>query len=356
MLDLFSLQAEIRTEVRRLGFSHMGIAPALPVPRYQEYLKWVRAGRHADMGYLSRSDALAKRADPGLILEGCQRVICLAMPYQRPQTPVQQTQSGFGRVSAYARTRDYHETLWEKLTQLEDFIQTRSGGNARLKSYVDTGPILERTFAAYAGIGVPGKNTCLIVPGSGSYFFLAEVLIDLPLPVDAPLTLDLCGACQRCMEACPTGCILPDRTIDAGRCISYLTIENKGLIPDSLKGMVGDWFFGCDMCQMVCPHNAQTAEPGPSLGEPIIPEYIDLVELLTWDEVNFQRELGGTPLLRAKRNGLLRNAALVLGNQCLIEALPGLQDLLSKESDPIVQDACYWAINQITEGMASGSQ
>ena len=353
MLDLRNLKEDLKTEAYHLGFTHMGVAPANPAPQYREFLAWVQAGHHADMGYLSRQDTLAKRADPGLILAGCQRVISLAMPYPAPQAPLNPSTPGLGRISAYARTRDYHETLWENLGELEAFIIDRSGGTAHVKSYVDTGPILERGYAALAGIGTPGKNTCLIIPKHGSYVFLAEILTDLALPVDPPITRDLCGSCQHCIDACPTGCILPDRTIDASRCLSYLTIENKGVIPDPLKPQLGDWLFGCDVCQMVCPHtkhassNSRTSDQPTPLGEPLLPEYIDLVELLTWDETVFSTTFKDTPLWRAKRRGLVRNAAVILGNQRHAPALPHLERLMAVDHDPVINDACAWAIRHI---------
>lgn len=347
MLDLSNLKNDIKTEAQRLGFTHIGIAPAVPVPHDEIFYQWVGAGYHGSMAYLARPDTLAKRADPGLILDGCQKVISLAIPYQPPESPLNETPPGHGRIAAYALTRDYHHIIWEKLSQLEDYVQIQSTGIAQVKSYVDTGPIIERAFAAFSGIGIPGKNTCLIVPGGGSYVFLAEVLINLELPVDPPFTRDLCGSCQRCIEACPTGCILPDRTIDATRCISYLTIENKGIIPDALKSQIGDWFFGCDVCQMVCPHNARSHLQPNLLGEPLLPECIDLVELLTWDQASFSHTFKNTALSRAQRRGLLRNAAIVLGNQRFAQALPQLKYLLANEDDPIIQDACYWAVGQI---------
>jgi epoxyqueuosine reductase len=347
MLNLEELTTAIKTEANRLGFNHMGIAPALPAPHYDAFLHWLEEGNHADMGYLARKDTLAKRGDPSLILEGCQRLICLAMPYARPQTSATAYPPGKGRISAYAVTRDYHEVVWDKLGLLEDFIHTHAGDEVMTKSYVDTGPILERSFASKAGLGIAGKNSCLIIKGFGSYFFLAEILINLPLPIDQAFTRDLCGTCQRCIEACPTSCIREDYTIDAGSCISYLTIENKGIIPDHLKPLVGNWVFGCDICQTVCPHNAWTPEQNLVLGEPRLPECLDLIELFTLNEDQFKSRFQETPLLRAKRAGLLRNAAVVLGNQKFQPALPALQKALEKEEDPALKDACGWAIRQI---------
>ena len=347
MHHLTQFREKIKAEALRLGFARTGIAPAHPAPHYQEYLEWISAGYYGDMQYLSRTDSLAKRADPRLILEGCQRVICLAMPYHRPEAPQNECPPGHGRISAYARTSDYHAIVQARLTQLEAFIHELTGGSTALRSYVDTGPILERAYSSTAGIGAIGKNANLILPGAGSYFFLAEILTDLPLPMDEPFTRDLCGSCQRCIEACPTGCILPNRSIDASRCLSFLTIENKGEIPDEMKSRVGNWFFGCDICQMVCPHNARTDRQFDPLGEPHLSEFINLIELLTWEQAAFTDAFQDTALSRAKPRGLIRNAAVVLGNQADRNALPLLKDLLTRESDPVIQDASRWAIHQI---------
>ncbi len=347
MGTLSQLKDAFKSEAHLLGFSHVGITEAFPVPQITAFQHWVEQGLHAGMSYLARPDTLAKRADPGLILEGCQRVICLAMPYLPPQAPLGENRPGYGRVSTYALTVDYHLTIQEKLNDLAQSLQANAPNAVAVRFYVDTGPVLERAFAAQAGVGMPGKNTNLIIPGTGSYVFLAVMLTDLLLPADQPFTRDLCGSCQRCIEACPTGCILPDRTIDAGRCISYLTIENKGIIPDELKPKIGSWFFGCDVCQMVCPHNARLRGHSSPLGDRRLPEFMDLTGLLAWDRHVFKTSLADTALSRAKRRGLLRNAAVVLGNQGEVNALPYLTKHLAEESDSVLQDAYAWAIRQI---------
>ena len=347
---MLELKEKIKTEAFRLGFKHMGVTLANPVPEYPKFLDWVYKGFYGKMAYLAREDTLQKRGDPGLILAGCTRVISLAMPYRPAPKTHTSAPEGFGRVSVYAQTEDYHEQIWQKLGELEAAIRLIAGNSVKLRSYVDTGPILERNFAVTAGLGQTGKNTLLIVPGTGSYFFLAEILTDLPLPVDSPYTRDLCKTCQRCIEACPTGCILPNRTLDARRCISYLTIEHKGIIPDDQKSLIGDWVFGCDICQMVCPHNARTPEQTYPLGENRLPETLDLLALFEIDEAEFKSRFGGTPLERAKRAGLLRNAALVLGNQQVRAALPALRKALAEETDEGLLDACRWAIHEIEKG------
>ncbi len=349
MSDLDILRDNIETEANRLGFTHMGIAPAIQPPHYSQYLEWIKEAKHAEMGYLSRPDAAEKRGDPQKILEGCQSVIVLALPYQPVKAVPESALPGKGRISAYALTKDYHHVIWNRLAKLENFIQSQTDENIHLISYVDTGPILERDYAYLAGIGITGKNACLIIQGIGSYFFLAEILTDLELPINAPYQRDLCGSCRRCIDACPTDCILEDHTIDANRCISYLTIENKGGIPDHLKDKVGNWVFGCDVCQDVCPHNAVTPEQPLSLGSSLIPSSIDLLELFSLDDKGFIEKFGETPVTRAKREGLLRNAAVVLGNQRSAGALPILKQALEREQYPAVTDACRWAIGKIEQ-------
>ena len=347
MIDLHHLTSAIKTEAQRLGFNAVGVASTIPLGHYQTYLDWINAGNHADMDYLARHDVIVKRGDLQKILDNCQRIICLAMPYPPPQGDIDEQHDCQGRISAYARTIDYHKVMWAKLAQLEQFIRDRTRPDLPLKSYVDTGPILERSYASLAGLGVAGKNSCLIIPSSGSYFFLAEVLTDLELPVDEPFTRDLCRTCRRCIDACPTGAILPNYTINANKCISYLTIENKSSIPDDLKKPMRSWVFGCDICQMVCPHNAVTPPQTNSLGEPLLDEFVDLLPLFSMDEDAFKAKFGHTALSRAKRTGLLRNAAITLGNQHCQEVLPTLKMVIENETDPIIKEACAWAVQAL---------
>jgi epoxyqueuosine reductase len=356
MHRLSHVKQRLTEKAFQLGFSHIGIASSQPVPHFQSFKRWIDAGYHAGMHYLAREDTLAKRADPGLILEGCQRVICLAMPYNFPLSPHNAKNPGFGRISAYAFTKDYHLIIAEKLQQLEDFLINQVDKDVLVKSYVDTGPVLERGFAAQAGLGIPGKNGNLIIPRLGSYIFLAVMLTDLALPIDTPFNRDVCGSCRRCIEACPTGCIQSDRTIDASRCISYLTIENKEIIPDPLKRNLGDWLFGCDICQMVCPHNSRLQAQISPLGKPDLPEWLGLKEILTWSKNNFRLKTEGTALNRAKLRGLVRNAVVIIGNQSETTMLPLLKKRLTNEADPIIRDALHWAIEQIVSKNSENDQ
>jgi epoxyqueuosine reductase len=254
-----------------------------------------------------------------------------------------------GSVAAYAWGDDYHNVLPERLQALVAFIEAQVGGKVPNRWYTDTGPILERDLAQRAGLGWIGKNTCLIHPALGSYFLLAEILLGLDIEPDQPFAHDRCGSCRRCIEACPTGCILPDRTIDSRRCISYLTIELKGIIPHDLRPLVGDWVFGCDVCQQVCPWNQRFA---PSGGDPSFEprsgvSYPDLIQELALTPQEFNLKFKGSPIKRAKRRGYLRNVAVALGNSGDSAAVPALAKSLLEDHEPLVRQHSAWALGQI---------
>jgi len=289
-----------------------------------------------------------RRADPRLVLPECRSILVLVARHPAPEREnVTSSPAGSLRVAAYARGQDYHHVLPERLRALVSFLEAHTGGPVAHRIYTDTGPLLERDLAQRAGLGWIGKNTCLIHPQLGSYFFLAEILLDLELTADAPFTADRCGTCTRCLDACPTGCILPDRTIDARRCISFLTIENKGAIPAELRSQVNGWTFGCDVCQMVCPWNGKASpEPGslpqfqPEPG--LTPEAADLQ--ITPQE--FNSRFRASPILRTRRQGLVRNLCVALGNTAGREAIPFLHSLLTA-GETFVQEHAAWALDRI---------
>ena len=271
-----SLREIVKAEAHSLGFDLVGVTtPDIP-PHYGVYERWLIAGRHGEMGYLATERARQRRADPRQILPECRSILLLGIRYSKSRSEsslslrVRNPRGGkvegdlgiTGSVAAYAWGDDYHDVLPESLQALVAFIEVQVGCKVPNRWYTDTGPILERDLAQRAGIGWIGKNTCLINPALGSYFLLAEVLLGLDIEPDQPFALDRCGSCKRCIEACPMGCILPNRTIDSQRCISYLTIELKGSIPHDLRPLVGDWVFGCDVCQQVCPWNQRFAPSG----------------------------------------------------------------------------------------------
>jgi epoxyqueuosine reductase len=373
-----SLTGSVKAEAQRLGFQLVGVTAPDPPPHWSVFEDWLRAGRHGEMEYLAREQARLRRADPRQILPDCRSILVLGMRYpaggsERDGARLSQVPAGGnGRIAAYAWGEDYHLVFPEKLKALVTFIEEQAGGPVPNRWYTDTGPVLERDLAQRAGLGWIGKNTCLIHPELGSYLLLAEILLGIELDPDPPFLPDRCGTCTRCLEACPTGCILPDRTIDARRCISYLTIELKGPIPADLRPHMGDWVFGCDVCQEVCPWNRPSGEAEevlvtgaisagsvqetqasgdftPQMGVEAFTGQVGLVETLALSPQEFNRRFKHSPLKRAKRRGYLRNAAVALGNQVAgtgdegtVQALAGA--LLDPE--PLVRGHAAWALGQ----------
>jgi epoxyqueuosine reductase len=343
--DSVSLASALKAEARRLKFDLAGITSPDPPPHLAAYRRWLEAGRHGEMGYLATDRAIRRRSNPKEILPECRSILVVGVNYKPKDAPMPEG----GRVAAYALGHDYHEILPRRLRALVAWLENEVGRPVSHRIYTDTGPILERDLAERAGLGWIGKNTCLIHPRLGSYFLLAEVLLDIDLPFDPPFTTDHCGTCTRCLEACPTNCILPDRTIDARRCISYLTIELKGPIPLDLRPALGDWLFGCDVCQDVCPWNRRFAEPteDPDLEPRATLRASGPPSVLGMDQDGFRREFRGTPVERARRRGLLRNAAVVAGNRGDRSALPALRQSLLADGEPLVRRHAAWALAQL---------
>lgn len=341
-----SLEQCIKEEARRLGFDLAGITTPDPPPHFETFLSWLEAGRHGTMAYLASERSRERRADPRRILPECRSILVLAMRYPASRPPVTPAS---GQIASYAWGRDYHLVIEERLQALAEFIIAQVGHPIPYRYYTDTGPILERDLAQRAGLGWIGKNTCLIHPRYGSYLLLAELLLGLELQPDPPFITDHCGRCTRCIEACPTHCILPDRTIDARRCISYLTIENKGEIPQELRPALGDWIFGCDECQRVCPWN-RFADPNghPALAPQAPRAETPLREAFSLDPEAFAARFRHSPIKRAKRRGFLRNVAVALGNIGTPDDLPALQQAI-QDPDPLIQEHASWAIQRIQE-------
>jgi epoxyqueuosine reductase len=352
--ETITLTDLIKAEARRLGFALVGVTTPEPPPHAPVYEKWLALGRHGSMDYLADPEARSRRADPRRILPECSSILCLGIRYSAPESLTgeglavpREPQRPTGRIAAYAWGRDYHSALPERLRALVAFIEAEVGHPVPNRWYTDTGPVLERDLAQRAGLGWIGKNTCLISPKIGSYFFLAEILLGMELDPDPPFKSDHCGTCTRCIDACPTDCILPDRTIDARRCISYLTIENKDGIPADLRPKIGDWIFGCDICQMVCPWN-ERGEPASD------PEFEaraglprpDLITEIALTPQEFNRRFKDSPVQRARRRGYRRNAAVALGNSSCAEAFPALQGAVQDE-DALVREHADWAVERL---------
>jgi epoxyqueuosine reductase len=345
-----NLKQSIKDKTRQLGFCLAGVTLPEPLPHYSTFENWLAQNQHGTMNYLADERSRTCRANPLEILPECKSILVLATPYNPPR-PVEE---GSGvrdkvRVAAYAHGADYHDIIPARMKELVQFIEEQVGGPVKNRYYTDTGPILERDLAQRAGIGWIGKNTLLINPKQGSYFLLSEILLDLALEPDAPLVTDHCGTCTRCIQACPTACILPNRTIDARQCISYLTIELKDDIPLELRDKLGDWAFGCDICQMVCPWNRFAAEAeGDSAFMDKEPPHA-LTEELTLTPQAFNQRFKRTPIQRAKRRGYLRNVAVVLGNIGDMHALPVLRQTALNDEEPMVREHAQWAIDKINQ-------
>jgi epoxyqueuosine reductase len=335
-----SLESRLKRQARLLGFDLVGVAPAGPADGFDRLRDWLDRGFAGDMDYMHRHTE-ARRHPESVLLE-VRSIVMLGMNYN-PGGELEEGVSGQGRVARYARGADYHDVLRERLNQLLAWLQKERAG-CHGRGVVDTAPLLERDFARRAGLGWFGKNTMLLNKRLGSYFFLAALLVDVELRPDEPFEARHCGTCTACLDACPTSAFVGPGVLDARRCISYLTIELKSEVPLDLRSGLGDWVFGCDVCQEVCPWNRK-APVAAMQARPEL-ESLDLIELLGLSDMEFRQRFRDTALMRTKRRGLLRNAALVLGNNGDERALPALRRALD-DSEPLIQEAARWAIGEI---------
>ena len=339
-----ALSAQIKEAAQRLGFELVGISPVRPAPHEQSFAQWLREGLAGNLDYMQRTESL--RRDPRELVPWAVSIISVGMNYYSGYSrPVESSESR-GWISRYAWGDDYHNHMKGKLEALLESIGQFHDGNIQGKAFVDSGPVLERDFAGIAGLGWIGKNTHLISPKKGSWFFLGELFVDLPLAYDRPIR-DRCGRCDLCLKACPTGAFVGPYVLDARRCISYLTIELKDWMPRSLRPLVGNHIFGCDICQEVCPYNVKalpTAEiafqPRSGLHAP------ELIAFLSLSEAEFRQRFRASPILRAKRRGFLRNVAVALGNLKALDAVPALIRSLDDE-ESVVRGHVAWALGQI---------
>lgn len=335
------LEESLKSQALQLGFSLVGIAPAGPADDFEHLQQWLASGFAGSMEYMSRHEAA--RRHPESILPEVRSVVMVGLEYgtrgivlKPPEAP-----SSAAKVARYARGPNYHDILRGRLRELLNWVQEQKPG-CRGRGVVDTAPLLERDFARRAGLGWIGKNTMLINKRLGSYMFLGALLLDCVLTPDAPHRGFHCGTCTACLDACPTAAFPAPGQLDARKCISYLTIEHRGPIDESLRTEVGDWIFGCDVCQEVCPWNRHEMSQ---------PEMVDAVALLGITDDEFRHRFGGTAIERTRRRGLARNAAIVVGNTGGTEALPALRHALD-DVDEVVREAAAWAIDQIQSRQA----
>lgn len=373
MSNLISLTERIKQKAYELGFDLIGVAPATEAPHAEAYRRWLDAGHQAGMQWLARNPE--RRSDPRQVVAGAQSVVVVGLSYflLNPSTTLWNDPSR-GRIARYAWGLDYHDMMLPRLRALGRFIEQEAQSRqlslpdepVQQRAYVDTGPVLERNFAAQAGVGFVGKNTLLISPRLGSYLFLGEILLDLELEYDEPASkrgatipikgdasvekLASCGNCRRCLDICPTHAFPAAYILDSNRCISYLTIELKGEIPLHLRPMLGNWIYGCDACQEICPWVRRYSQPTAERFlryEPTLftPKLTDLMQL---DDEGFRQRFKGSPIKRTKRRGLLRNVAVALGNWGHPAALPILERAMD-DHEPLIQTHAAWAIEQIKQ-------
>ncbi len=341
-VQVLSLEQLIKAQASGLGFDLAGITSLGPMETAAAFDIWVGRGYSGEMEYLPRG--AIKRRDSRLPVPDATSAIVVGLDYGG--------RSPSGPIARYARGDDYHNVMLGKLEQLHEWLEAELGRPIGGKAYVVTGPLLERDLARRAGLGWFGKNTNLVNPDIGSFFFIGALLVDLELESDTPFEADRCGTCTRCLEACPTAAFVEPRMLDATRCISYLTIELKGSIPEDLRAQMGAHIYGCDVCQDVCPYNIKFAQ---ELREPAFAARARIGnrearsvarDLLSMDDADFRDIFRNSPMKRAKRRGLARNAAVVLGN-IGDEADAAALALATSHQEPLVREHAKWALEQI---------
>ena len=330
----------LRRTASEEGFTLCGVTPAVDSPGFPHLVHWIEAGFAGAMSYFA--DRKEAYRNPSAVLPGSRSIIVLAYPYNAAEHRA--VAIGEGKVARYVWDHiDYHDIIHPKLKRLCGIIRAAQP-EAQARGIVDTAPLMEREVAELAGLGWRGKNTLLLNKTLGSYFFLACVLTNLELPIDAPHHASHCGTCTACLQACPTGAFPQPGVLDATRCISYLTIEHRDSIPLGLREGIGHWVFGCDLCQEVCPWNRKPSRQGHRPPDPL--DRLDLGQLFDLDDDAFRARFRKTPLWRARRRGVLRNAAIVLGNQADATFVPVLSKGLN-DREPVVRGASAWALGRI---------
>jgi len=336
------LTKSLKEAARNEGFDEVGVVAATPDLGAARLEQWLADGRHGDMAYMA--DHFSARRDPNLVLAGVKSVVVAALNYRadEPAFP----NAGEARISRYAWGRDYHDVIRGKLRRVIERVGPLAPAE-RFRPVVDSAPLMERDYARMAGLGWFGKNTLLLNRRLGSFFFLGAILTTMELVADAPFEADHCGACTKCLEACPTQAFDDARQLDPRRCISYLTIEHRGAIDERLRGQMGDWIFGCDVCQDVCPWNSKS--PATDIADfrpPADVNPLSLETILAMDDASFRARFRGTPLFRAKRRRLVRNALIAAVNgRCF--HLKGRIEALCNDPEALVSQTARWALQQL---------
>ena len=342
------IEGQVKALAAELGFDDCRIAIAKQASHAELFRDWIADGKHGEMAWMEKTPE--RRCDPREVLAGCKSIICLSLNYYPGRSPFPEGAPGGYRIARYAWNDDYHDLIWKKLKEFDEQLQALGGVN---RYYVDMGPVLERDFASDAGLGWNGKSTVQIHRHLGAWFFLAELLTTLDLKPDTPFG-DHCGKCTRCITACPTQAITEPRRVDARRCISYLTIEHKGPIPEEFRVAMGDRIYGCDDCLDACPWNKFAAESREisfhargSVFEKGLRDFLAL------DDEGFRALFAKSPIKRIKRARFLRNVCVALGNTGSAEDLQAL-DRAAVDEDPLIAEHAAWAVGKIRERMALG--
>jgi epoxyqueuosine reductase len=338
------LSSQIKQAAQQLGFDLVGISPVKAPPHEQSFAQWLRDGLSGELDYMKRTELL--RREPHELAPWAVSVISVGLNYYKSPARSPMSSENTGWISRYAWGDDYHDLMKSKLQILLERVNEIADAPVQGRAFVDSGPVMERDFAGVAGLGWIGKNAQLISPAKGSWFFLGELFVDLPLVYDRPMR-DRCGQCDLCLKACPTNAFVGPYILDARRCISYLTIEIKGWMPRHLRPLVGNHIFGCDICQEVCPYNVKARETAEAAFGPRQGLYApQLIPLLALTAEEFRQRFRGSPILRAKRRGFLRNVAVALGNIGSVEAIPALIHGLD-DDEPLVRGHVAWALGRI---------
>ncbi len=345
MVSLRSLTEQIKARALCLGFSLVGVTDASPLKEYPRFVDWIDHQHHTGMNYLATPFHFETRKDPCLLVPGTRSIIVLGLSYAL-HNPRLLNDPEISLISGYTAGEDYHTRIPSMLEDLLDFMSRIYPAKIHHRVFTDSAPVLERELGYRAGLGWIGRNSCLISPNIGSAFLLSEIFLDQPLEADAPFAFDRCGSCHRCIDACPTGCIQPDRTVDARHCISYHTIENHGEIPAEIMKRSGNWIFGCDICQMVCPWNKKRISREPFENQSLIIKKDQLLQLLTLSDEEFKQRFGNTALARTRKRGLIRNVLIRLVNMGDQENAEILRQFLSSASDPLLVQTAHWALEQ----------
>jgi epoxyqueuosine reductase len=342
--------ANIKQKAIELGFNLIGLTRAEPSPMLGAYQRWIAQGMHGAMGYMARPDRIIRREDLRQIVPNAQSIIIVGLDYRTLDIPDEILNDATrGRIANYAWGFDYHDIMQPRLEQFANWLQAEAQGKIDQKLFVDTGAVLERSHAQQAGMGFIGKNTMLIHPRRGSYFFLGEIITSLELDsYDEPHRETMCGTCTRCLNACPTNAFPQPHVLDARLCISYHTIENKGWIDQSLRPKFGNWVYGCDICQEVCPFQRFSLPTHEKAFFPIDANRAapPVIDLLTLDDATFKAHYQGSPIYRIRRQRLVRNACIAAGNSRDTQFIPYLIQLLY-DAEPLVRGHAAWGLWRI---------